>query len=255
MSEFGNFDRAATYYDQTRGFPPGVDVEAAAFIADKADLKPDYRLLEIGIGTGRIAVPLSKHVRCITGVDISRSMMTRLREKSPANPIYLAESDATYLPFVDNCFDACIAVHVFHLIPDVDACLSEVERVLKPQAALLLCGGPVADEFEDIDAIARKYAPPPIGIRQVEDIRTTIRTHGWQGRDEPYKFDGFRVKRNPHKLVDGFRNRRRSDTWRMSDDEHSAMLAEMDAVLQQNYPEPIDIEFDAAFYVEVYRRV
>jgi len=53
------FDRAADIYDQTRGFPPGVGDRVAAALVDFVGLKPDDRILEIGVGTGRIAKPLA----------------------------------------------------------------------------------------------------------------------------------------------------------------------------------------------------
>ena len=45
------FDRAAEYYDQTRGYPPGEEKGVAAIIAQAGNLKADSRVLEIGIGT------------------------------------------------------------------------------------------------------------------------------------------------------------------------------------------------------------
>src|SRR5262245_36855806 len=107
MTDFANFDRAAEYYDETRGFPPGVDAKVAAWIAETVGLSPESRLLEVGVGTGRIAVPLAAHVGQIVGVDIARAMMARIHQKSPAKPIDLAEADAQHLPFAANSFDVC----------------------------------------------------------------------------------------------------------------------------------------------------
>src|SRR5688572_23888711 len=98
-SESINYDRAADFYDETRAYPEGIVEEIAAFIAKKAFLKPDTNMLEIGIGTGRIALPMSAHVVSLVGVDISSRMMAKLREKQTSEPIQLAQANAEHLPF------------------------------------------------------------------------------------------------------------------------------------------------------------
>jgi ubiquinone/menaquinone biosynthesis C-methylase UbiE len=57
-----NYDRAVGFYDETRGFPPGEEDPIAALIAEVGQLTPVSRVLEIGIGTGRMALPITKYV-------------------------------------------------------------------------------------------------------------------------------------------------------------------------------------------------
>lgn len=132
-----SFDRAADFYDQTRGFPPGIAGEVAASAAMR--LRPDDRLLEIGVGTGRIARPLQARGYHLTGVDVSREMMARLRAQLPPESPRpdLLQGDATRLALADACFEVVISVHIFHLIPAWPQALSEVRRVLAPGGALL----------------------------------------------------------------------------------------------------------------------
>jgi SAM-dependent methyltransferase len=265
MSEFSNFDRAAEYYDETRGFPAGDDVKVAAWIAETVDLSPSHRLLEVGIGTGRIAVPLSAHVKSIDGIDISRAMLAKLRAKQSVNPVHVIEGDATFLPYADNTFDACLSIHVFHLIPDMDSCIQEINRVLKPDGVLLYGGGPAdvrgesdtgTSSFADLEAVWNKYAPPAVGAGKMEDVQGVLRRHGWHIPDAPLKYEGIIVKRKPSGFIDGLRQRKRSASWRMSDETLNAAVAEMEKVARENYADPdalVDIE--AAFYLTVYRRV
>ena len=93
------FDRAAGFYDETRGFPPGAEQPVAALLCRVGNLTPGSRVLEIGVGTGRIALPLSQHVAAVYGLDLSRPMMARLRAKQADQPVYVAEGDAAQLPF------------------------------------------------------------------------------------------------------------------------------------------------------------
>jgi SAM-dependent methyltransferase len=132
-----SFDRVADTYDATRGFPPGVEHDVAALFANAGNLLPASRVLEIGIGTGRIALPLAAHVSRYCGVDLSAPMLARLVAKRGRLPVWLARADATNLPFAPASFDAAIGVHVFHLIPGWRAVMDELARVLHPDGFLL----------------------------------------------------------------------------------------------------------------------
>src|SRR5512146_1053868 len=110
-----SFARAAGFYDQTRAFPAGMSEPVAAVAVEW--LGTHSRVLEIGVGTGRIAKPLLAAGLSITGIDLSRNMMNRLRETlgdlpSPA----LLNGDITQLPFASESFDAVIGVHILHLV-------------------------------------------------------------------------------------------------------------------------------------------
>jgi ubiquinone/menaquinone biosynthesis C-methylase UbiE len=137
MQPLISFDRAVDYYDQTRGFPPGIAGQVVRAAA--AFLNPGDRLLEIGIGTGRIAKPLAELGYTLFGLDVSMRMMQRLRETLPAGAPrpHLILADAARLPWMAGSFDAVLAVHVFHLIPLWQEALREISRVLKPGGLLL----------------------------------------------------------------------------------------------------------------------
>lgn len=127
-----NFDRATPYYDATRGFPTeAIARDVGAFIAEKAGFDHSTTLLEVGIGTGRIALPLIPHVKMITGVDISRGMMGELLKKRGEYDVYPLEGDAHHLPYVNNRFDAAYITHVLHLVADPIRVMQEIKRVVK----------------------------------------------------------------------------------------------------------------------------
>ena len=103
------FDRAAGFYDATRGYPPGVEVEVAAALVRAGDLDRRSRVLEIGIGTGRIARPLAPHVDRIHGVDLSRPMLEQLLARREDARIHVALADAGRLPLASASCDAAVA--------------------------------------------------------------------------------------------------------------------------------------------------
>ncbi|MGA2112918.1 MAG: class I SAM-dependent methyltransferase [Anaerolineales bacterium] len=126
-----SFDRAAETYDQTRDFPPGISQAVASTL--RARLSPQDKVLEIGVGTGRIARPLCAFGLPVVGIDLSRRMMARLVEKEAGENRLpdLVQGDAVFLPFAKGSFGTIVVVHVFHLVGDLPACIQSVLRVLR----------------------------------------------------------------------------------------------------------------------------
>jgi ubiquinone/menaquinone biosynthesis C-methylase UbiE len=128
MTNSISFDRAADFYDQTRDLAEPVATRGIPALLDL--LSPRGRILDVGIGTGRIAVPLMKLGADVIGIDLSLKMMAKLREKNPT--VRIAQADASQLPFPDHTFDAALTTHVLHLIGPWREALREFKRVIKP---------------------------------------------------------------------------------------------------------------------------
>lgn len=132
------FDRAVDYYDRTRALPPGVEDRMVDAVG--AELRGRGRVLEIGAGTGRIALPLIAAGVNVVGLDLSGPMLRRFAEKS-RTPVPVVQGDATRLPFRDRAFGGAYAVHVLHLIPDWETAVAELVRVVEPGGVLLASQG------------------------------------------------------------------------------------------------------------------
>lgn len=131
-----NFDRAAAFYDETRRLP---DPAMQAFLEGlEYALEGTRDVLELGVGTGRIAIPLSARGLSMTGVDVSSDMLSVLAAKDPT--VATHRVDATELPFEEARFDAVLAVDFFHLVPDWRRVVDESIRVLKPSGRLVVSG-------------------------------------------------------------------------------------------------------------------
>jgi SAM-dependent methyltransferase len=70
-------ERMAEVYDQWPGLPQNTD----AIVAGLTRLAGDGPILELGIGTGRIALPLAQHGLVVHGIDASPAMVAQLRAK------------------------------------------------------------------------------------------------------------------------------------------------------------------------------
>ncbi|HZJ51206.1 MAG TPA: class I SAM-dependent methyltransferase [Actinomycetota bacterium] len=134
-----SFDRASHYYDRTRGLP----AEAAAAVTDVllGELSNKGRVLEIGIGTGRIGYPLHRSGLELYGIDISAPMLDKLRNKPDGSGLPAAIADTTRLPFAGHVFGAAFACHVLHLIPHWRQAVAELSRVVASGGAVLVDPG------------------------------------------------------------------------------------------------------------------
>lgn len=180
-----SFDRAAGYYDQTRGLPDHLMAQLVPALV--AELPGRGHCLEIGVGTGRIAIPLVEHGVDVVGVDISMEMLRRLRAKSRGQEIDIAIADATRLPFADRTFASAVAAHVLHLIPDWKVALDELERVVEPGGVLLASRNSDA-RAEWQRAVRRHFfdaagnpAWPP-GMNRIDDLDAEMRRRGAEVR-------------------------------------------------------------------------
>jgi ubiquinone/menaquinone biosynthesis C-methylase UbiE len=105
---------------------------------------PGERVLEIGPGTGYYTAELADWVGSegrIEIFDIQQEMldhtMRRMSERGIAN-VTPTQGDARDLPYEDSSFDAVVLVTVLGEIPDQDAALREIARVLRPGGRLVV---------------------------------------------------------------------------------------------------------------------
>ncbi len=119
------FDRISPEYDATRD---PLDPETVRKITEALADRGVGDLLEVGVGTGRVAAPLLASGVRVTGLDASRGMLARARAKGIPR---LVRGNAYHLPFADRAFDATIFVHVLHVLDDPRSAIGEAARVAR----------------------------------------------------------------------------------------------------------------------------
>lgn len=129
------------YYDDfSRRYDTGRDKGYHALIDElEAGLVRGYldetsSVLEVGCGTGLILSRLEGARRRVIGVDLSRAMLRRARERSH----HLAQADAISLPFEDESFDVVCSFKVLAHVPMISEALAELSRVVKRGGFLIV---------------------------------------------------------------------------------------------------------------------
>lgn len=208
-----------------RDFVGGGDFRATGqeflgHAAELADFEPTDRVVEVGSGIGRIAMPIAEALTTGTydGLEIVRRGVTWCdRNITAAHPncrFHHADiANATYnrggrmaaeqyrFPFADDCFDLALLTSVFtHLLtPAVDHYLGELARVLGPGGRLMATFYLANEESDTLMAAGRSQItfPYEAGGAHVQDpavpenavafdedkVRTMLDRHGFELRE------------------------------------------------------------------------
>ena len=94
------------------------------------------KALDVGCGEGRFCRMLGAHGVTATGLDPTRELIAQARRLDPAG--HYVEGQAERLLFADASFDLVVSYLSLIDIPDIDAAIPEMVRVLRPGGHLLI---------------------------------------------------------------------------------------------------------------------
>ena len=236
-----SFDRAAEYYDRTRAIDPEALAETVAMLAET--LSGRDPVLEIGVGTGVIALPLSEAGVRLVGLDLSRPMLAKLVEKAGRPPLPLVQGDAVRLPFSDGTFGGAYARWVLHLIPAWRSAVAELVRVVRPGGALVIEPGGYSGVWREV------------WLKFIEEGGDAIRSVGLDMTDDsaldlvlseagvkPSELPPVRMKDEStlEEFFDQVGQRLFSWTWRIADEDFERVVNSVRAWARERFG-PLDV--------------
>jgi phosphatidylethanolamine/phosphatidyl-N-methylethanolamine N-methyltransferase len=138
-SDRAYWERNARGYDASlrllgRPFPRMLDLVTA-------ELSGCNRVLEVGSGTGLVTAAIARSGANVVATDYAESMVAvterRVRDAGLSN-VSCERADLCALRFQSGGFDAVVAANVLHLVPDLDAAIASLRRVLRPGGPLVV---------------------------------------------------------------------------------------------------------------------
>jgi SAM-dependent methyltransferase len=150
----------AEHYDEWQP-PLSADHPAIRLLSELAH---GGRLLELGIGTGRFALPLAASGIDVHGIDLSEPMVAKLRAKPGGEAIPVVMGDFADVPVEGDFALIFAATHTFFVLPDQAAqvrCFRNVAKHLTPDGLFLL----------------EVYVPDAPGYGRDETVRTFWARH------------------------------------------------------------------------------
>lgn len=130
------FATIADRYDLiTRVLSYGQDARWKARLVSMAEVRTGDRALDLACGTGDIALAVAARGATAVGLDITHRMLQLAQAKSTA--ARFITGDMTSLPFRSASFDLVTTGYGLRNVPDLDAAIDEIARVLRPGGRLL----------------------------------------------------------------------------------------------------------------------
>ncbi|HUP72543.1 MAG TPA: class I SAM-dependent methyltransferase [Acidimicrobiales bacterium] len=173
LSDLGSYGRSfADVYDAW--YDDISDVTAT--VARVHELSNSGRVLELGVGTGRIALPLVSAGLEVVGIDASSEMLDALRTKDTAHRVHAVFGDMADLPFAPTFSLVLVAFNtLFNLAGHdrIETCFAEVARVLLPDGAF------VVEAF--VPPLPGEAPDDGVSVREIRDdavvLTAATRTH------------------------------------------------------------------------------
>ncbi|WP_425617518.1 class I SAM-dependent methyltransferase [Anatilimnocola sp. NA78] len=110
----------------------------------KLPLTPGMDVLEVATGDGQFAIWLGEIVGDdgkVTAIDISKAWLNEAAQQvqqQQSQPVELQQADATKLPYEDESFDFVWCAQSLYSLPQLDDCIAEMKRVLRPGGTLAI---------------------------------------------------------------------------------------------------------------------
>ena len=136
---------------------------AAARLVKFAGIQPGQRVLDVGCGTGVVAITAARLNAKVCGIDLTPELLERARENSQLARMEIdwREGDAEALPYSDETFDVVLSQFGHMFAPRPDVATREMLRVLKPGGVIAFSTWPPELMIGRSFTLVGRYMPPP----------------------------------------------------------------------------------------------
>ena len=135
----------------------------AARLADAVGIEASDRVLDVGTGTGNLAIPAARAGADVTGIDICTELLETARARTEAvevGDIAFDTGDAADLPYADDTFDVTVS-NVGHMYADPPmAAARELLRVTRPGGRVGFTAWTPMSLYPRMAGVALQHVPP-----------------------------------------------------------------------------------------------
>jgi SAM-dependent methyltransferase len=174
------YDGVADWY---RGFRPSLTPDELGALQDLLG-NGQGRCLDVGCGTGLATAAVAELGWSVVGIDLSEDML----ELARGSGVEVVRGAAEALPFADGSFEAAVSIWTHSDVGDFSAAISEVARILRPEAPFVYIGahpcfvgphslflaGKGVPELHPGYRPARRYDGSAPGVANPEGVRARV---------------------------------------------------------------------------------
>jgi len=135
----------------------------AAHLVRFAGVRPGELVLDVGTGTGVVALTAARAGARVSALDLTPVLLDHARENAriAGQDIAWVEGDAEQLPYADASFDVVLSQFGHMFAPRPDVAISEMRRVLKPGGRVAFATWPPEHFVGRMFAFVGRNSPPP----------------------------------------------------------------------------------------------
>jgi len=139
---------------------------AAARLVRHAGVREGARVLDVGCGTGVVAITAACRGARVTGVDLTPQLLNRARENAVIAQVEVEwhEADVEELPFGNAAFEIVLSQFAHMFAPRPEVAIGEMLRILKPGGTIAFSTLPRELLVGRTMALGARYMPAPPGI-------------------------------------------------------------------------------------------
>jgi SAM-dependent methyltransferase len=138
----------------------------AARLVAYARVRAGQAALDVGCGTGVVAITAARGGAKVRGLDLSPVLLEQARKNAALAGVAIEfkEGDAEALPYEDASFDLVVSQFGHMFAPRPEVTIAEMLRVLKPGGTIAFSTWPPEHFVGRMFALVGKHLPPPPGV-------------------------------------------------------------------------------------------
>jgi len=179
---FEDIETARRYHKETAGWTRNV-ARSFVSVAKKWGVA-DGKVLDVGAGTGSLAIEFAKGIPGVqvVGLDLSDVALELARDNAQksevSSRVSFEKGDAEDMPFEDNTFDLVISSNTLHLVENPVSMLNEIHRVLKPKGRFF-----ISDFRRSWSGIFTEHIRASYSPKEVRDLLSQSKLQNWKVKD------------------------------------------------------------------------
>lgn len=136
---------------------------SAARLVRFAGVKAGQRVLDVGSGTGVVAITAARLGANVTGADLTPELLEQARHNAAIaeTSVEWREADVERLPFADGQFEVVLSQFGHMFAPRPEVAVAEMLRVLAPGGTIAFSTWPPDHFVGRLFSLTARYAPPP----------------------------------------------------------------------------------------------